>query len=505
MSSRQARLLFVILALPLVRCGAPDGDVASAGDELKCLKCGPDGDPPPPPPPARKQCYSDKDHDGVGGAAVWVNGTNCPAPYVSGGGDCDDNNAAVTYGPPCYRDADGDGHFGTFAFNSCSCPAGYSATVDDCNDSDKSVFQPTWCEKAFDNDHDGYATDATLCVATCPQASNHGGDCNDGNAAVHPEQDETAANGVDDDCNGLTDETTFSYYKDSSQSTANSLRLWFKVHDADVINYARSNQPLWAIVDYVSLNNSQHNHTSAPLPVTIYTGSLVFGFVDLPGLDAGTVYRATLRFVRTADGGAPFSTRGFFNHEDLGLQANLSSTPFFQSTLSDSSDALAQARPKVVNKMLNDWNQSMIGLVKNGNAYCTVYDCNLDAGGLPLHHEWCSEFYNMMLSDEFVSLDPYPPGTDYDTTNIRGKFVSYGSFAPFTDVSQLSGAGAGDYLGEGVPTLKHTAMFVALDADGRPWCDSGNVNNRIGFGKMLDADITKVINGIGHLTPAMLK
>ncbi|MGZ3437896.1 MAG: putative metal-binding motif-containing protein [Polyangia bacterium] len=497
--ARSRCFLLVLVTLTLVRC-SPPGNVDTDEGSLLCRTCGGGEDPPPP----KKTCYRDNDHDGVGGAAVVVSGTSCPAPYLASGGDCDDSNPAITHGGPCYRDADGDGHVGTFAFYACSCPAGYGPSSDDCNDSDANVFQQVVCPSAIDNDHDGYAGPILMCANpnNCPQAAKHGGDCDDNNAAVHPEQDETAADNIDNDCNGLTDETTFSYYADSSQSTSNSMRIWFKVHDADIINWVRSGQPLWAIVDYVALNETGHSYTSPVLPVTIYTGSLVFGYVDLGGLAPATVWRATLRFVRTADGGAGFTPRGLYAVSSLGYTSptTLYSTPFFQATMSDGVNPLEQGRQRVVNAALHEWNDSMIGLVKDGNRYCVGYDCNLEGAA---GHEWCSEFYNTMLTTAFVSLDPYAPGVDYESANIRNAFAGYGSWSPGTSLLQT--AEPGDYLGVGTSTyLHHSEMFLALDSDGHPWMVTGNFNNRVAFSKVPD-DPSTWINGMGHLMSNMLK
>jgi len=74
----------------------------------------------------------------------------------------------------------------------------------DCDDQDPTVGEPTsWF---YDSDLDGYG--AGTPVASCealPQHSNRDDDCDDGDAAVHPDAVERC-NGADDNCNGANDD-----------------------------------------------------------------------------------------------------------------------------------------------------------------------------------------------------------------------------------------------------------------------------------------------------------
>ena len=111
-----------------------------------------------------------------------------------------------------YEDVDGDG-FGnpSVSVSSCDAQPGYVLGNDqDCDDTDPLEFPgQTWY---LDMDGDFYH-DGTSLVA-CERPANHFAaselisldiDCNDNNAAVHPGAVEIC-NGVDDDCDGLTDE-----------------------------------------------------------------------------------------------------------------------------------------------------------------------------------------------------------------------------------------------------------------------------------------------------------
>ena len=129
--------------------------------------------------------YLDSDGDGFGNGKVTQLACAKPAGYVTVGGDCDDNNAGVH--PGAAEICDG---------------------LDDDCDGTTDGTDLSGCKAYFaDADGDGFGVGASSCLCK-PDGSwtaNVGGDCDDALASVHPGAVE-ACNGIDDNCNGATDE-----------------------------------------------------------------------------------------------------------------------------------------------------------------------------------------------------------------------------------------------------------------------------------------------------------
>jgi len=147
-------------------------------------------------------------------------GVNCPA-----GPDCDDTNSAIYQELTGYVDADGDTYTVGGAVQVCSgasLPSGYRAAANgpDCDDTNSAIYQNL--NGYTDADGDGYGTGTvqTVCSgAALPTGyAAASGDCDDANSAVHPGATEVC-NGIDDNCNGTTDEGCAAWYRDADGDT----------------------------------------------------------------------------------------------------------------------------------------------------------------------------------------------------------------------------------------------------------------------------------------------
>jgi len=161
--------------------------------------------------------------------------TDCvPTDEVCDGvdNDCDGlvdgQDDSVTGAATWYADTDSDGHGDAAAPQvACEQPDGFVATDDDCDDTDPALGGDEVCDDVdndcdglvdgqddslvdattwyLDADQDGYGGDETTVGCTQPPDSvANSDDCDDGNSAVSP-ADQEVCDGVDNDCDGLTD------------------------------------------------------------------------------------------------------------------------------------------------------------------------------------------------------------------------------------------------------------------------------------------------------------
>ena len=184
-----------------------------------------------------KTYYADQDGDGFGNIAITQSACTRPLNYVLNSTDCNDNNAAINTAVSYFVDADNDGFGSTTTALLCSssAPLGYSTNSTDCNDSNSNVNPNALevCGNNIDDDCDGQTDEncvtvryyqdldidnfgnslvfidlnSTLSVPNGYILNN--ADCNDNNFLINPSAIEIC-NGIDDNCDGIVDNGTFS-------------------------------------------------------------------------------------------------------------------------------------------------------------------------------------------------------------------------------------------------------------------------------------------------------
>jgi len=177
--------------------------------------------------PAGQTWYFDNDFDGWGSDTQTMFGCEPIEGYVEEGGDCDDYDPEINPGAielcnskddDCDRDIDEEGY----------CPPGGPHTSVSCDALNGICSYECWsgwldcngdimfdgCEFSIpatvyqDSDGDGYGNPlVSLEIYDCPGTgwSLNSLDCDDTDSDIHPGATENCSDGVDNDCDGLTD------------------------------------------------------------------------------------------------------------------------------------------------------------------------------------------------------------------------------------------------------------------------------------------------------------
>ncbi len=251
--------------------------------------------------------FRDVDGDGFGGSSTTQVSCSQPAGYASTNTDCDDARALSYPGAPeycngrddnCngttdessavdaltwYRDADSDSYGSSSSSTpACTRPSGYVSNSSDCDDTrlstnpaaaescngrdddcdgttdeNTATNAPTWYA---DTDGDGYGN-ANSSQRACTQPAGYvssSTDCADTDAARSPAATELC-NGIDDDCDGTTDE-----------SSASNASTWYADTDGDGYGSTSSSQRACSQpTHYVSSNTDCDDSDSAISPIAI--------------------------------------------------------------------------------------------------------------------------------------------------------------------------------------------------------------------------------------------
>ena len=194
-----------------------------------------------------QRVFIDADEDGFGDKdAEGTYFCSVPALYVQNNTDCNDTDASISPNAQeragdatdancdglelCFQDLDGDGHHSNITVDSSNIDCSGSTESlflswnMDCDDNNPFIFpgiasldSNTACMK--DEDGDGFGDSNVLGPVSV------GSDCNDQNAMISPNATEICDGGIDNNCNGLSDNldpnvdttTLPTYYIDSDQ------------------------------------------------------------------------------------------------------------------------------------------------------------------------------------------------------------------------------------------------------------------------------------------------
>ena len=181
--------------------------------------------------------YFDNDGDGFGDPDKTTESCNAPNGYVADNTDCNDNNETIYPGADELCDGLDNNCDGEIDNATTNCE-GETICVDGQCVATRTFFR--------DNDNDGFGNpdNTTQGTGTPPEGwVLWAGDCDDTNDLVNVLADEIMGNGIDDNCNGLTDADDVRYldidgdgYGSQNESAANGVfnRLDCNDDNADI-------------------------------------------------------------------------------------------------------------------------------------------------------------------------------------------------------------------------------------------------------------------------------
>jgi len=359
-----------------------------------------------------------------------------------------------------------------------------------------------------DADHDGYAAigsyPVTLQVAredrlSCPDGFvRRAGDCDDTKAWIHPRRGEIAFNGVDDNCDGQTDETEPIYYEQGYGNTTSGFVIRAKVNDATIVQHAAD------LYVRVFLNPLDSSTVLAAQPLVKVTGlSYANPYVEVAVANQAPnrVFGAFLRFYRplsfTPPVGIASKTAGAVSTaataSSSGSYLTSGSLPvryvqvgedsLWYTTTTDGTSGMSKLRTDVLLRALKQVEESRLGRV----GYWGSVDDEGTRYGADIGDLWCSEFYSW-------SVKPYVPVSGNTVAALKSKFKLKGAY--YTDVQGV--AARGDWI----HTSTHSTMFLALDTAVLPreiWTVEGNLDNEV---RVMHRKVSDYV-GVGHIQSSL--
>jgi hypothetical protein len=182
-----------------------------------------------------------------------------PAICTAGGGDCDDADKAVN--PAAAEICDGKDN---------NCASGIDEGCDDDNDD--------WCDKNMT---------VVGSPLVCPKGSN---DCDDGNPFKSPGEPEKPCGGVDEDCDGQTDETKVAFLEnfddgkaDGWTITSSNTSVTWQVNGSKYVSAAKS--LYWGNPATMSYDNGTTKSTAATPAISLPAGGIELVVQYWSGID----------------------------------------------------------------------------------------------------------------------------------------------------------------------------------------------------------------------------